>query len=134
MLISIDFLKKDANEEDAENAVTLPVSFDLLRYFAGESIDFSKYKVSLSGLTPFEQRVLEETRNIKYGQNLTYAELAAQIGSRAYRAVGNALGKNPLPIVIPCHRIVASHGLGGYSGGLEIKKKLLELEIAGLYH
>ena len=59
---------------------------------------------------------------------MTYSELAEKIGSRAYRAVGNALGKNPIPIVIPCHRVVAKKGIGGYSEGIDIKTRLLELE------
>ena len=84
--------------------------------------------MDLSHLSRFEQEVLTQTRNIKYGKTITYSELAENIGSRAYRAVGNALGKNPVPIIIPCHRVVAKKGIGGYSEGLEIKTRLLELE------
>ncbi|KAB2942195.1 MAG: methylated-DNA--[protein]-cysteine S-methyltransferase [Candidatus Methanoperedens sp.] len=100
---------------------------ELERYFDGEAIDFS-LDVDISYLSPFEQKVLMETRKIKYGKTITYSELAEKIGSRAVRAVGNALGKNPIPIIIPCHRVVAKKGIGGYSEGIDIKTRLLELE------
>ncbi len=73
---------------------------DLIRYLSGEVVDFSGHGVDLSGLTDFEQEVLCETRKIRYGSVVTYSELAARIGKpNAARAVGNALSKNPLPIV-----------------------------------
>ena len=103
------------------------VTHELERYFEGEVIDFSS-EVDISYLSPFEQKVLTETRKIKYGKTITYSELAGNIGSRAYRAVGNALGKNPIPIVIPCHRVVSKKGIGGYSEGIDIKTRLLKLE------
>lgn len=106
---------------------THDAAFELERYFGGEAIDFSM-DVDISYLSPFEQKVLAETRNIKYGKTITYSELAEKIGSRAVRAVGNALGKNPIPIIIPCHRVVAKKGIGGYSEGIDIKTRLLELE------
>lgn len=106
---------------------TFGATFELERYLEGEAIDFSP-DVDLSHLSSFVQKVLTETRKIKYGKTITYSELAKKIGSRAYRAVGNALGKNPLPIVIPCHRVLAKQGIGGYSGGIDIKTRLLELE------
>ncbi|MCX9083132.1 MAG: methylated-DNA--[protein]-cysteine S-methyltransferase [Candidatus Methanoperedens sp.] len=106
---------------------TYDITFELERYFEGEIIDFS-FDVDISYLSPFEQKVLTQTRKIKYGKTITYSELAEKIGSRAYRAVGNALSKNPVPIIIPCHRVVAKKGIGGYSQGLEIKTRLLELE------
>ena len=106
---------------------TNDATFELENYFNGSQIDFS-FDVDLVHLSPFEQKVLTQTRKIKYGKTITYSELAEKIGSRAYRAVGNALGKNPVPIIIPCHRVVAKKGIGGYSEGLEIKTRLLELE------
>ncbi|WP_406655789.1 methylated-DNA--[protein]-cysteine S-methyltransferase [Methanolobus sp. ZRKC2] len=108
---------------------------DILRYFSGEKVDFSDYELDLSGLTEFQQKVLVETRKIPYGQTITYAELACRIGRRgAARAVGSALAKNPYPIVIPCHRVVSSSGIGGFCGEncgekVEFKKKMLEMEI-----
>jgi len=106
---------------------TNDASFELETYFNGRLTDFSS-AVDISHLSVFEQKVLTQARKIKYGKTITYSELAEKIGSRAYRAVGNALSKNPVPIIIPCHRVVAKKGIGGYSQGLEIKTRLLELE------
>ncbi len=92
-------------------------------------MNFLKYDVCLEGFTPFEQAVLKETKKISYGDKITYAELAKRVEHpRAARAVGNALSKNPIPIVIPCHRVVGKDNIGGYSRGIEIKKRLLSLE------
>ncbi|PXF59477.1 MAG: cysteine methyltransferase [Candidatus Methanogaster sp.] len=102
---------------------------DLIRYLRGEVVDFSGYEVDLSGLTEFERSVIKETRKIRYGSVVTYSELAARIGKpNAARAVGNALKNNPLPIVIPCHRVVSKGGIGGYAFGVEAKRRLLKLE------
>ena len=106
---------------------TNDATFELENYFNGRLTDFSS-AVDISHLSAFEQKVLTQTRKIKYGKTITYSELAEKIGSRAYRAVGNALSKNPVPIIIPCHRVVAKKGIGGYSSGLDIKTRLLELE------
>ncbi len=102
---------------------------DISRYLMGEKVDLLKYEPDLSDLTAFEQAVLTETRKIPYGTTITYSELADRIGnSGGARAVGQALSKNPYPIVIPCHRVVARSGIGGYSGGVKLKKRLLEIE------
>ncbi len=83
------------------------------------------------GLSSFERLVLLETLDIKRGSTITYTELAGRIGRRnACRAVGNALGKNPLPLLIPCHRVVSSKGIGGYKLGKRLKKMLVSLESA----
>lgn len=101
------------------------------RYFYGEKVDFN-IPIILECLTEFEKKVLRLTHEIKYGEVLTYKELAIRLGNKNLsRAVGNALRKNPLPIVIPCHRVIGSDGsLCGFMGkeGLEIKKILLKLE------
>ncbi len=102
---------------------------DISRYLMGEKVDLLKYEPDMSDLTAFEQAVLTETRKIPYGTTITYSELADRIGnSGGARAVGQALSKNPYPIVIPCHRVVARSGIGGYSGGVKLKKRLLEIE------
>jgi methylated-DNA-[protein]-cysteine S-methyltransferase len=100
----------------------------LMAYFAGELEAFD-LSVSPKG-TPFQQKVWSELRNIPYGKTISYGELARRIGnSNASRAVGLANGSNPIPIVIPCHRVIGSNGkLTGYGGGLPIKEKLLALE------
>ncbi|RJS73588.1 MAG: MGMT family protein, partial [Candidatus Syntrophoarchaeum sp. WYZ-LMO15] len=85
--------------------------------------------VNMESLTPFERMVMEKVREIPFGEVRSYQELASSIGrERAYRAVGRALGKNPAPIIIPCHRVVAKDGIGGYAFGVDMKKKLLVLE------
>jgi methylated-DNA-[protein]-cysteine S-methyltransferase len=122
-LRSIRFLKSKTLKEKK----TLDVSYELERYFKGEKIDFS-CEFDIFHLSPFARKVLEETRKIGYGETITYSELARNIGSNGARAVGRALAINPIPIVIPCHRVVAKHGIGGYSAGVNIKTRLLELE------
>ena len=103
----------------------------LAAYFAGRLRRFD-LPLAPQG-TPFQLRVWRALQDIPYGRTCSYAELAAAVGSpRACRAVGLAHGRNPLMIVIPCHRVIAAGGgLGGYSGGLDIKRFLLRLE-AGL--
>ena len=100
-------------------------------YFAGRRRAFD-LRIDLSRATPFQRRVLLATRAVPSGTVVSYGEIARRIAQpKASRAVGQALGHNPVPIVIPCHRIVAGSGrLGGYTGGLHIKKKLLGLEAA----
>ena len=101
----------------------------LAAYFAGELSTFD-LPLAPQG-TPFQLQVWRALQDIPYGQTLSYGELAQKIGTpNASRAVGAANGQNPLPIVIPCHRVVGSNGrLAGYAGGLETKKALLSLEL-----
>jgi methylated-DNA-[protein]-cysteine S-methyltransferase len=100
-------------------------------YLQGERIAFD-VPLDLSGLTLFQRKVLETVMAVPRGEFITYAELARRIGRpKAARAVGRALGSNPIPIIIPCHRVLASDGsLGGYSGrdGVRTKARLLRLE------
>jgi methylated-DNA-[protein]-cysteine S-methyltransferase len=101
----------------------------LRSYFAGERVSFND-KPDPSSASAFQRRVWEITRLIPYGETRSYGWVAGQLGKDgAARAVGRALGQNPLPVIIPCHRVVAKDGsLGGYSGGVGIKKELLRLE------
>lgn len=102
---------------------------ELQEYFAGRR---RKFEVPLAPEgTPFQRKVWSQLQKIPYGKTISYAELAKKIkNDKAVRAVGTANGKNPLCIVIPCHRVIASDGsLGGYSGGLSIKEYLLNLEL-----
>ena len=100
----------------------------LLQFFAGERNEFA-LKMSLNG-TDFQKRTWQTLANIPYGTTWSYSELATALGSpKAVRAVGSANGRNPLPIVLPCHRVIGSNGtLTGFGGGLPIKKWLLERE------
>ena len=101
-------------------------------YFAGERRAF-ELSTDLTGLTAFQESVLEATAEIPFGRTIAYGELAERIGRPdASRAVGSALGRNPVPIVIPCHRVVRSDGgLGGYTSGTGYKEQLLDLEARG---
>ncbi len=103
----------------------------LAEYFAGERREFN-LPIAPRG-TPFQQLVWAELQRVRYGETITYAELAARIGrSTAIRAAGAANGRNPISIVIPCHRVIGSNGsLTGYGGGLDAKRALLELERTG---
>ena len=102
---------------------------ELDEYFAGRLQHFG-LPIDWALIGPFGRRVLRATAEIPYGDVSSYAEVAAEAGSpRGSRAAGNALGANPVPIVVPCHRVLRSGGaLGGYGGGLERKRWLLELE------
>lgn len=102
----------------------------LREYFAGELRAFS-LPVAPEG-TAFQQRVWQGLLDIPYGETLTYSQLARAIGCpNGARAVGGACGANPLPIIIPCHRVLAKGGTGGYAYGAEIKKTLLKIENSG---
>lgn len=102
----------------------------LEEYFSGRMVDFSIFPVDLSSLTPFQRSVLEEVRNIKWGEIAFYEGIGERLGgNNLARAVGQALARNPLPIIIPCHRVIRKDGsLGGFTWGLEWKVRLLELE------
>ena len=103
-------------------------AIQLEQYFAGKRTEF-ELDVELDG-TPFERRVWDEVRAIPYGQTATYAEIARRVGRPgASRAVGRANARNPVAVIVPCHRVVGSDGsLTGYAGGIEMKRALLDLE------
>lgn len=116
------------------SAIHSPESFaDLLRrlylYFSGHRVDFAD-ALDLSSGTPFQRSVWEQTRLIPYGETRSYRWVAEQIARPAgVRAVGQALGRNPLSLIIPCHRVIATNGsLCGFGGGLDMKRALLNLE------
>jgi len=122
--------------DSVSHAAWAPHLFDdliqrLSIYFSGQRVTFPD-ELDLSEATSFQRQVWEKTRLIPYGETRSYAWVAEQIGKpQAVRAVGQALGKNPLPLIIPCHRVLNSNGqLGGFGGGVEMKKQLLSLEAA----
>ncbi|MBW3593407.1 MAG: methylated-DNA--[protein]-cysteine S-methyltransferase [Actinobacteria bacterium] len=106
---------------------------ELEEYFDGARTAFA-LRVDLALAGAFQRAVLQELARVPYGETTTYGSLAAKVGNpRAARAVGGAMNRNPIPIVLPCHRVVGSSGaLVGYGGGLERKRALLELEGAAL--
>jgi methylated-DNA-[protein]-cysteine S-methyltransferase len=130
-LKSLGFLNKTACESESKtvsNAVIQQTCKQLDEYFAGKRKVF-ELPLCPEG-TPFQQKVWEALLQIPYGETISYAQLAQSIDNpKACRAVGSANGKNPIAIIIPCHRVINAGGkLGGYSYGLEIKKRLLDLE------
>jgi methylated-DNA-[protein]-cysteine S-methyltransferase len=129
-LTRVGFGEPRAAQGDA--AAVAAAAIQLEQYFAGERTDFD-LDLELGG-TPFERRVWEEVRAIPYGQTATYAEIARRIGRPgACRAVGRANGRNPVAVIVPCHRVVGSDGsLTGYAGGIEMKRALLDLEQGAL--
>jgi methylated-DNA-[protein]-cysteine S-methyltransferase len=103
------------------------------RYFAGEKVDFSNVSLDLDGQDEFFRKIYAAARRIGWGQTTTYGSLAKQLGAgpEAARDVGQAMAKNPLPLIIPCHRVLAAGGkLGGFSapGGSTTKQRMLEME------
>ena len=101
----------------------------LKEYFAGTRTKFT-IPLSIGFGTKFQKSVWKQLEKIPYGKTISYKDLAGKIGSpNAFRAAGSANGKNPIPIIIPCHRVINhDRGLGGYSCGLDVKRKLLRLE------
>ena len=126
-LTRLDFVE-DEPLRPPETPLLIQAERELGEYFSGTRRDFD-LPLAPQG-TDFQRRVWRALRDIPYGQTRSYAQLAAAAGApRACRAVGGANGRNPLPILIPCHRVIAADGrLAGFSAGLERKEALLELE------
>lgn len=104
------------------------VKSDVSAYLRGKKTQFD-YEIDLSGLTKFQCEVLNEMRKIPFGQIVSYGRLAIRSGyPMADRGVGSVCSKNPLPLIIPCHRVVAKNSIGGYAFGVVVKKHLLRLE------
>jgi methylated-DNA-[protein]-cysteine S-methyltransferase len=102
----------------------------LKRYFGKEPEKFKGIPLDLSEMTPFTGKVLKRVARIPYGRTMSYGEIARAVGNpKGARAVGGAVGRNPIPVIIPCHRVLAGDNrLGGFSGGLDKKIFLLKLE------
>lgn len=121
--VPLNYLKEDKN-----NPILLETEKQLNDYFSGTLKHFS-LQLDVTG-TPFQQKVWNALSTIPFGETRSYAQIAGQIGNpKAVRAVGAANGKNPVSIVVPCHRVIGSNGtLTGFAGGLEIKAFLLGIE------
>jgi methylated-DNA-[protein]-cysteine S-methyltransferase len=129
-ITSIDFLPL-STPALAPKAVLDQRLHETIQHYLQDPTQLDQFPLELTG-TPFQQKVWQAIRRIPPGQTLTYAELAQQVGSGA-RAVANACGANPIPLFIPCHRVVAANGLGGFMKGrksdsLNIKRWLLKHE------
>ncbi len=129
----VDWARSSDLRPSPDPAVVRPFARELHEYFEHQRTSFD-LPLDLSTASPFVQRVLRATATIPFGQLASYKTIAREIGEPgATRAVGNALGHNPVPIVVPCHRVIRSDGsLGGYTGGTSIKRHLLTLEGAML--
>jgi len=108
----------------------------LYRYLNGESIDFRDVKIIYKIGNELYRKIWDTTRDIPYGEVRSYSWIADKIGGRRYsRLIGKALSKNPILIIVPCHRVIYSDGrLGGFSGGIELKKYLLKIEGVKIYN
>jgi methylated-DNA-[protein]-cysteine S-methyltransferase len=117
----VNLLRDDASFERASRF--------LAGYFEGSKADFQG-ELDLRGTTPFQAKVWSVLRQIPHGETRSYAWVATRLGEAdSARAVGQVVGQNPIPIIVPCHRVVHEDGsLGGFSGGLHWKKRLLALE------
>ena len=126
-------LLKGLGSSEYKKTYLMSVQEMITAYFAGTYVNFDKgICIGLDGLSLFSQRILTACRNVKYGETISYGQLAKKAGQpKAVRAVGAALAKNPLPLIIPCHRVIYSDGrTGGFSaaGGKRMKEKLLRHE------
>lgn len=133
LLTAIDFGAR-ARGHRAPDPVLDQAERELTEYFAGERTDFD-VPLANDG-TEFQQKVWSELRKIPYGQTASYGEIAARLGydNAVARAVGAANGANPIPIIVPCHRVIGADGtLTGYAGGIDRKTALLDLEQPGLF-
>ena len=126
-ITSIRFVQDGVKAGGDENAVIAQCIRELAEYFAGERKHFS-VPIRAQG-TPFQKAVWQEMAQIPYGEVRTYGDIAKAIGKQgAARAVGMACGKNPVAVLLPCHRVVGEKDVGGYAYGREMKRYLLELE------
>lgn len=126
-------LKKAGASASPQAPITVHEAIaDLQRYLSGRRTDFSAVALDFAGISPFQQQVYAAARSLRWGETVSYGELARRIGDpQAARAVGQALGHNPIPIIVPCHRILAKgHRIGGFSayGNTLTKERLLGLE------
>lgn len=137
-IISLSFAEEEDNLKYIERYYDTPVEVEqkdynyheeIIKYLKGELKEFT-LPISFKG-TYFQESVWKELLNIPYGETRTYRELAEKVGCpKGPRAVGGALNKNPIAIIVPCHRVVGSNGkLVGFAGGIELKDKLLKLEM-----
>ncbi len=133
LLTAIEF-GAEVRGERVPDPVLDATETQLVEYFAGERKEFD-LPLANDG-TEFQQKVWGELRRIPYGETASYSEIAARLGYQPVvsRAVGAANGANPIPIIVPCHRVIGSNGtLTGYAGGIERKQILLDLERPGLF-
>jgi methylated-DNA-[protein]-cysteine S-methyltransferase len=128
---NVDSIKFSDGVRRFRGSYELPASAEILEYLEGRRTDFSPGCVDarinrIGG--PFHRKVLRKAMEISYGNTVAYSRLAESLDSRAWRAVGSAMARNPVPIIVPCHRVVAKNGIGGFGGNVGLKRRLLALE------
>lgn len=128
----LDRLKSEFHEEWDETDWQPELRSRLEQYAAGQAVGFDDFQIDLSWCTEFQSQIIQRARQIPYGETLSYGQLAAACGRpNAARAVGTVMSCNRFPVIVPCHRVLASGGkLGGFSapGGTDVKRYMLELE------
>lgn len=116
----------------AEDTVFTSIENAVKDYYDGKKADFTAVEVDLRAFTPFQRSVLSALQSVTYGNQVTYGQLAGAVGSpKAARAIGGCMAKNPLPLIVPCHRVTGASGqMTGFSapGGIETKRRMLQLE------
>ncbi|MCA9055296.1 MAG: methylated-DNA--[protein]-cysteine S-methyltransferase [Planctomycetaceae bacterium] len=132
LIVQLTTSENFVRDEESAPSLLRHAFDEIERYFDGEPVDLTAIPVATGPRTAFQKRVVQSLRQIGYGQTVSYAELAQRAGApRAARAVGTVMSSNPLPLLIPCHRVVGAGGrLGGFSAppGIELKRALLAME------
>lgn len=123
----IESIKIVEKEKLGEKSPLTDLAFKEISKFLDGKLEKFSFEINPKG-TNFQKKVWKEIEKIPYGKTITYKDLGNKINSKAYQAIGSACGKNPILFRIPCHRVVGKNNLGGFSYGLILKKKLLEME------
>ena len=125
-------LGEKSGNDDLDTELLPDLVERITSYFQGEKVSFAD-ELDITSASEFQKKVWQAARSIPYGETRSYLWIATQAGNpKASRAAGRALGRNPLPIIIPCHRVIAGNGgMGGFTGGVEMKMRLLALESSG---
>lgn len=123
----IESIKIVEKEKTGEKSPLTDLAFKEISKFLDGKLEKFSFKINPKG-TNFQKKVWKEIEKIPYGKTITYKDLGDKINSKAYQAIGSACGKNPILFRIPCHRVVGKNNLGGFSYGLSLKKRLLEME------
>lgn len=123
----IESIKIVEKEKSGEKSPLTDLAFKEISKFLDGKLEKFSFEINPKG-TNFQKKVWKEIEKIPYGKTITYKDLGDKINSKAYQAIGAACGKNPVLFRIPCHRVLGKNNLGGFSYGLSLKKKLLEME------
>ena len=125
-------LLSDTQEAEPAKKDYRPLENDIISYYKGRRVDFDNVPVCLEHLTDFQKEVLTVLRTVKYGQTVSYGQVARLVNNpKASRAIGAVMAINPLPLIIPCHRVIKTDGSLGYfsaAGGVDTKQRMLDLE------